>query len=172
MAHRNDEHDIDLGGWSTSESDDDNAINNSRDKPNVNPHLNAARSSVTRSSGHQRTKSESQSAILQDNIHQLNAYYGTPSGGSRDRNRSGSRSREHTPSNSHDELRYDFKSKHFSAEKFVEKKVNDMTVDELVGYSNELNHGVKALDSEMQMMVYDNYNKFISATDTIRYVAL
>ncbi len=27
-----------------------------------------------------------------------------------------------------------------------------MTVSELVNYSNELNHGVKALDSEMQMM--------------------
>ena len=51
----------------------------------------------------------------------------------------------------------------------MEKKVADMTVNELVTYSNQLNQGVKALDSEMQMMVYDNYNKFINATDTIRY---
>ena len=27
---------------------------------------------------------------------------------------------------------------------------------------------IKNLDSDMQMLVYENYNKFISATDTIR----
>lgn len=27
---------------------------------------------------------------------------------------------------------------------------------------------IKSLDSDMQMLVYENYNKFISATDTIR----
>jgi len=27
---------------------------------------------------------------------------------------------------------------------------------------------IKGLDSDMQMLVYENYNKFISATDTIR----
>ncbi|ETO32607.1 hypothetical protein RFI_04508, partial [Reticulomyxa filosa] len=39
---------------------------------------------------------------------------------------------------------------------------------ELAEFSDHLNRDIKALDSEMQMMVYDNYNKFISATDTIR----
>ena len=29
---------------------------------------------------------------------------------------------------------------------------------------------IKALDSDMQTLVYENYNKFISATDTIRKV--
>ena len=29
---------------------------------------------------------------------------------------------------------------------------------------------IRALDSEMQTLVYENYNKFISATDTIRKV--
>merc|ERR1712228_779291 len=110
--------------------------------------------------GQLHTRSQSHSLILQDGVNQLSAYYGGAS--------VSGRSRENTPSVSHDELRYDFKSKYFSADKFVEKKVSDMTVNELVNYSNELNHGVKALDSEMQMMVYDNYNKFISATDTIR----
>ena len=33
---------------------------------------------------------------------------------------------------------------------------------------DELVHQVKGLDSDMQMLVYENYNKFISATDTIR----
>ena len=27
---------------------------------------------------------------------------------------------------------------------------------------------IKALDSDMKMLVYENYNKFISATDTIK----
>ena len=27
---------------------------------------------------------------------------------------------------------------------------------------------IKSLDSDMQMLVYENYNKFITATDTIR----
>lgn len=27
---------------------------------------------------------------------------------------------------------------------------------------------IKSLDGDMQMLVYENYNKFISATDTIR----
>eukprot|EP01084_Bolivina_argentea_P171729 297534_1 len=57
--------------------------------------------------------------------------------------------RDNTPSVSEDQARYDFKSKYFSGEAFVEKAVSDMTVSELVAYSNELNHGVKALDSEM-----------------------
>lgn len=30
---------------------------------------------------------------------------------------------------------------------------------------------MKKLDSDMQMLVYENYNKFISATDTIRKMA-
>lgn len=28
-------------------------------------------------------------------------------------------------------------------------------------------HEVRTLDSDMQMLVYENYNKFISATETI-----
>lgn len=43
------------------------------------------------------------------------------------------------------------------------------------GYALELSEeeavmtrSIKVLDSEMQTLVYDNYNKFISATDTIR----
>jgi vacuolar protein sorting-associated protein 51 len=33
---------------------------------------------------------------------------------------------------------------------------------------NEIVKEVRSLDSEMQTLVYENYNKFISATDTIR----
>ncbi len=34
--------------------------------------------------------------------------------------------------------------------------------------SNELSLEIKELESDMQMLVYENYNKFISATDTIQ----
>ena len=29
-------------------------------------------------------------------------------------------------------------------------------------------HEIRSLDSDMQMLVYENYNKFISATETIK----
>jgi hypothetical protein len=35
---------------------------------------------------------------------------------------------------------------------------------------NEVVKEIRSLDSEMQTLVYENYNKFISATDTIRKV--
>lgn len=41
-------------------------------------------------------------------------------------------------------------------------------VSDLVSFTDDLRKEVKQLDSEMQMMVYDNYSKFIDATDTIR----
>lgn len=33
---------------------------------------------------------------------------------------------------------------------------------------DQLIREIKELDTSMQMLVYENYNKFISATDTIR----
>jgi hypothetical protein len=38
----------------------------------------------------------------------------------------------------------------------------------LLQRSNELSLEIKELESDMQMLVYENYNKFISATDTIQ----
>ena len=39
---------------------------------------------------------------------------------------------------------------------------------QLLQRSNELSLEIKELESDMQMLVYENYNKFISATDTIQ----
>ena len=39
---------------------------------------------------------------------------------------------------------------------------------DLIEHEAEMIHQIKALDTEMQTLVYDNYNKFITATDTIR----
>lgn len=38
----------------------------------------------------------------------------------------------------------------------------------LLEEDNQLVQEIKTLDSDMQMLVYENYNKFIGATDTIR----
>jgi hypothetical protein len=42
----------------------------------------------------------------------------------------------------------------------------------IVQRSNELSSEIKELDSDMQMLVYENYNKFICATDTIQQMKL
>lgn len=39
-------------------------------------------------------------------------------------------------------------------------------------YESEIVKDTKTLHSDMQTLVYENYNKFISATDTIRKVGL
>jgi len=41
---------------------------------------------------------------------------------------------------------------------------------ELMDKEAEMVQHIKSLDSDMQTLVYENYNKFISATDTIRTV--
>lgn len=41
-------------------------------------------------------------------------------------------------------------------------------LDRLLQRHVEMAAEIKNLDSDMQMLVYENYNKFISATDTIR----
>merc|ERR1719394_1553177 len=56
----------------------------------------------------------------------------------------------------------------FNTHYFVKRLVNDKPIHEILEYSNGLTQEIKALDSDMQMLVYENYNKFISATDTIR----
>lgn len=42
------------------------------------------------------------------------------------------------------------------------------SLEELVGRGNSMVSEIKSLDSDMQMLVYENYSKFISATDTIQ----
>eukprot|EP00752_Nemacystus_decipiens_P003214 g2975.t1 len=44
-------------------------------------------------------------------------------------------------------------------------------IETLLRKDDEMVREVKKLDSDMQMLVYENYNKFISATDTIRKMA-
>eukprot|EP00741_Cyanophora_paradoxa_P013928 tig00020723_g13445.t1 len=56
----------------------------------------------------------------------------------------------------------------FDAQKYYEKLLAERSLAELIGSNNDLVSEIKTLDNDMQMLVYENYNKFISATDTIR----
>ncbi|RHY62581.1 hypothetical protein DYB30_008456, partial [Aphanomyces astaci] len=46
--------------------------------------------------------------------------------------------------------------------------LESMGMDELLRRDDQMIKEIKELDTNMQMLVYENYNKFISATDTIR----
>lgn len=51
---------------------------------------------------------------------------------------------------------------------WVKKLLAEADVSSLVKRATELDNDVSNLDSDMQMLVYENYSKFIRATDTIR----
>ena len=56
----------------------------------------------------------------------------------------------------------------FSVERFTTQLLQQETLKGLVQKDTELRRHVRALDGELQELVYRNYSKFISATDTIR----
>ncbi|GMH43701.1 hypothetical protein BSKO_11623 [Bryopsis sp. KO-2023] len=56
----------------------------------------------------------------------------------------------------------------FNADLFVSNMLRTARIDVLLKRHSEMSKEIKVLDSDMQMLVYENYNKFISATDTIR----
>ncbi|KAI1849712.1 hypothetical protein JX266_004661 [Neoarthrinium moseri] len=56
----------------------------------------------------------------------------------------------------------------FDAEAFVQKTVNDSGMEELLRLYTRTLGEIRALDAEKKALVYDNYSKLISATETIR----
>eukprot|EP00039_Didymoeca_costata_P009885 m.131752 g.131752 ORF g.131752 m.131752 type:complete len:914 (+) comp14635_c0_seq1:167-2908(+) len=62
----------------------------------------------------------------------------------------------------------DINNSAFDCEQYLEKLYGELPLPEIVTKEKRLNSQIKTLDSEMQTLVYENYNKFISATDTIR----
>ena len=62
----------------------------------------------------------------------------------------------------------DLNSSAFDADVFVRERLLRDPLPALLQRDEELVHQIKTLDSDMQLLVYDNYSKFISATDTIR----
>eukprot|EP00106_Octopus_bimaculoides_P011025 XP_014778467.1 PREDICTED: vacuolar protein sorting-associated protein 51 homolog [Octopus bimaculoides] len=62
----------------------------------------------------------------------------------------------------------DIDGAHFKHDVFLNKLIREKSLTELMDRETDVVRQIRALDSEMQTLVYENYNKFISATDTIR----
>jgi len=62
----------------------------------------------------------------------------------------------------------DINSSSFDCAQYVSDLLAVRTLPELMAQQNTLVSETRALDRDMQDLVYNNYNKFISATDTIR----
>ncbi|UJR28569.1 hypothetical protein I4U23_009802 [Adineta vaga] len=56
----------------------------------------------------------------------------------------------------------------FDPETYVTKLLRESRLTNLIEKEQTLTKQIKTLDNEMQTLIYENYNKFISATDTIR----
>jgi hypothetical protein len=66
------------------------------------------------------------------------------------------------------EDRLDLDSPHFQTEEYVSKLLQKHGIKELKEHDHQMIAAKRTLDSDMQMLVYENYNKFIGATDMIR----
>jgi len=62
----------------------------------------------------------------------------------------------------------DINSVHFDADAYSKSLLQNAPIEELLSRDTKMTHEIRALDSDMQMLVYENYNKFISATETIK----
>ena len=58
----------------------------------------------------------------------------------------------------------------FEPDVYLSRLIKERSLPELMDKEAEMVQHIKSLDSDMQTLVYENYNKFISATDTIRTV--
>ena len=56
----------------------------------------------------------------------------------------------------------------FNPSAFLREQLSSKSLPELAAYDEKLAMDTKSLDANMQNLVYENYNKFIGATDTIR----
>ena len=65
----------------------------------------------------------------------------------------------------------DINGAHFVPDVFLTHLLKEKNLNELFDKESEMVKHIRSLDSEMQTLVYENYNKFISATDTIRKVS-
>jgi len=63
---------------------------------------------------------------------------------------------------------YDINSANFDADLFVAKLVGEASLSQLMAQEGEIVRQIQGLDSDMQTLVYENYNKFIAATETIK----
>ncbi|XP_071827311.1 vacuolar protein sorting-associated protein 51 homolog isoform X2 [Apostichopus japonicus] len=62
----------------------------------------------------------------------------------------------------------DINGANFDPQIYLSKVMKEKRLNELIDKEAEMVKQIRSLDSDMQTLVYENYNKFISATDTIR----
>uniref|UniRef100_A0A8R1XWD7 Vacuolar protein sorting-associated protein 51 homolog n=1 Tax=Onchocerca volvulus TaxID=6282 RepID=A0A8R1XWD7_ONCVO len=62
----------------------------------------------------------------------------------------------------------DINSINFNSEAYLSDLFRKKNLDELVQVEEDMVHNVRRLDSEMQQLVYENYNKFLTATSTVK----
>ncbi|XP_062341657.1 vacuolar protein sorting-associated protein 51 homolog [Osmerus eperlanus] len=62
----------------------------------------------------------------------------------------------------------DINGPHFDPDVYLNKLRRECSLGELMDQETCMVKQIRSLDSDMQTLVYENYNKFISATDTIR----
>jgi len=62
----------------------------------------------------------------------------------------------------------DINGSEFDPDMFVNKLVAEASLAQLLAQEGEIVRQIQGLDSDMQTLVYENYNKFIAATETIR----
>ncbi|CAL1674182.1 unnamed protein product [Lasius platythorax] len=63
---------------------------------------------------------------------------------------------------------YDINGQHFDSDMYFQKLLKECTLKQIMDHEAEIIKNTQTLHSDMQTLVYENYNKFISATDTIR----
>ncbi|KAJ1971973.1 hypothetical protein H4R35_004945 [Dimargaris xerosporica] len=62
---------------------------------------------------------------------------------------------------------YDLNSARFEPRQYTRSLLRDQPLASLLQQTNRLHQEIKQLDGEMKTLVYENYSKFISATETI-----
>lgn len=63
---------------------------------------------------------------------------------------------------------YDMNSTDFNSDLYMNKLLKESRLSELMDTEQMLYKQIQTLDSEMQTLIYENYNKFISATETVK----
>lgn len=63
---------------------------------------------------------------------------------------------------------YDMDSSVFDSDAYVNKILKDYSLKDVMNVETAIIRDTQSLHSDMQTLVYENYNKFISATDTMR----
>lgn len=62
----------------------------------------------------------------------------------------------------------DLDSNEFNVDRYLATLLRDARLEKLLASSTTMSSDIKSLDADMQRLVYENYNRFITATDTIR----